>query len=55
MFFSINDEKYLARKGVQNWVEKFSQGRSKASDDAREDCPAENATEINVQRREESR
>jgi hypothetical protein len=27
--------KYLSRKALHNWVEKFSQGRSKVADDAR--------------------
>jgi hypothetical protein len=29
----------LSRKAVPNWVEKFSQGRSKVADDARSGCP----------------
>jgi transposase len=32
-------------KTVQNWVEKFSQGRSKVADDARSGRPVETATE----------
>jgi hypothetical protein len=36
-------------KVVHNWVEKFSQGHSKVSDDARSDCPVEIATEATVQ------
>jgi hypothetical protein len=30
--------KCLSRKAVQNWVEKFSQGRSKVANDARPDA-----------------
>jgi hypothetical protein len=33
--FSVYDEKCLSRKAVHDWVEKFSQGRSKVADDAR--------------------
>jgi hypothetical protein len=33
--FAIYVEKCLSRKVVHNWVEKFSQGRSKVADDAR--------------------
>jgi hypothetical protein len=33
--FPVYGGKCLSRKGVQNWVEKFSQGRSKVADDAR--------------------
>jgi hypothetical protein len=40
----------LSRKAVQNWVEKFSQGRSKAIDDARSCLSVEIATEATVQR-----
>jgi hypothetical protein len=34
--FSVYGGKCLSRKAVRNWVEKFSQGRSKASDDETE-------------------
>jgi hypothetical protein len=33
--FPVYDGKCLSRKAVHNWVEKFSQGRSKFADDAR--------------------
>jgi hypothetical protein len=40
----------LSPKAVKDWVEKFSQGRSKVADDARPDHPVEIATETTVQR-----
>jgi transposase len=43
----------LSHKAVHNWVEKFSQGRSKVADDARPGRPVEIATEGNVQQAEE--
>jgi transposase len=46
-------KKCLSRKAVRNWVEKFSQGRSKVADVARPGRPVKIATEINVQRVEE--
>jgi hypothetical protein len=33
--FPVYAGKCLSRKAVHNWVEKFSQGRSKVADDAR--------------------
>jgi hypothetical protein len=33
--FPVYDEKCLLCKAVHNWVEKFSQGRSKVTDNAR--------------------
>jgi hypothetical protein len=33
--FSVYDEKCLSREAVHNWVEKFSQGRSKVANDGR--------------------
>jgi hypothetical protein len=33
--FSVYGGKFLSRRAVHNWVEKFSQGRSKVVDDAR--------------------
>jgi hypothetical protein len=33
--FPVCGGKCLSRKGVQNWIKKFSQGRSKVADDAR--------------------
>jgi hypothetical protein len=32
--FPVHGGKYLLSKVVHNWVEKFSQGRSKVTDDA---------------------
>jgi hypothetical protein len=32
--FLVYGKKYLSRKAVHNWVEKFSQGLSKVTDDA---------------------
>jgi hypothetical protein len=44
--FSVYSGKSLWRKAVQNWSEKFSQGRrSKVADDARPGRPVEIATE----------
>jgi hypothetical protein len=43
----------LSRKAFRNWIEKFSQGRSKVADDDRPDRPVEIATEATVQRVEE--
>jgi hypothetical protein len=43
----------LSRKADHNWVEKFSQGRSKVADDAQPGLPVEIATEATVQRVEE--
>jgi hypothetical protein len=33
--FPVYSGKCLSRKAVHNWVERFSQGRSKVADDAR--------------------
>jgi fructose/tagatose bisphosphate aldolase len=41
------------RKAVHSWVEKFSQGRSKVTDDTGPGRPVEIATEATVQRVEE--
>jgi transposase len=43
----------LSSKAVHKWVEKFSQGRSKVPDDARQGRLVETATEATVQRVEE--
>jgi hypothetical protein len=43
----------LLHKAIQNWVEKFSQGRSVVADDARRGCPVEIVIEAPVQRVEE--
>jgi transposase len=51
--FPVYDGKCLSNKAVHIWVEKFSQGRSKAADDARPSRPVETATEATVQRVEE--
>jgi hypothetical protein len=45
--------KCSSRKAVHNWVEKFSQGRSNVSDDARPSRTVDIATEATVQRVEE--
>jgi hypothetical protein len=51
--FILYGGKCLSRKGVHNWFEKFSQGRSKFVYDTRPDRPFEIATETTVQRAEE--
>jgi hypothetical protein len=51
--FLVYVGKCLSRKAVHNWVDSFSQGRSKITDDARPDRPVEIATEATVQRVEE--
>jgi transposase len=51
--FPVYGGKCLSRKAVHNWVEKFSQGRSKVADDARPGRPVEIATEATAQRVEE--
>jgi hypothetical protein len=48
--FPVYDEKLLSRKAVHNWVEKFSQGRSKVAHEAQPGCPIEIATEATVER-----
>jgi hypothetical protein len=52
--FSVYGGKCLLHKAVRNWVEKFSQGRSKIADDARPGHTIENVTESTVQHMEES-
>jgi transposase len=47
--FSAYGGKCLSRKAVHNWIEKFSQGRSKVADGARPGQPVEIATEATVQ------
>jgi hypothetical protein len=42
--FHVYDGKCLSRKAVHNWVEKFSQGRSKVADDARLDAEVAETT-----------
>jgi transposase len=51
--FAVYGRKCFSRKAVHNWVEKFSQGRSKVADDARPGRPVETTTEATVQRVEE--
>jgi hypothetical protein len=51
--FPVYSGKCLSCKAVHNWLEKFSQLRSKAADDARPGRPVETATEVIVQRVEE--
>jgi hypothetical protein len=43
--FPVYGGKYFSRKAVHNWVEKFSQGPSKVTDDAR---PSMEVAEIRV-------
>jgi hypothetical protein len=43
----------VSHKAVHNWVEKFSQGRSKVARDVRPGRPVETATEATVQRVED--
>jgi transposase len=51
--FPVYVGKCLSRKAVHNWVEKFSQRRSKVADDARPGLPVEIATEATAQRVED--
>jgi hypothetical protein len=51
--FSVYGGKCLSRKAVHNWVEKFSEGRSKVADDARPGPTFEMVIEATVQRVEE--
>jgi hypothetical protein len=51
--FPVYGGKCLFCKAVHNWVEKFSQGRSKVMDDACPCCPVEIATDATVQQVEE--
>jgi hypothetical protein len=48
--FPFYGGKCLSCKVVHNWIEKFSQGRSKVADDARPVRPVEIATEATVLR-----
>jgi hypothetical protein len=47
--FPVYIGKCLSHKGVHNWVEQFSQGRLKDTDDARSGCPVETGTEATAQ------
>jgi hypothetical protein len=51
--FAVYDGKCPSRKAVHNWVDKYSQRRSKVADDARQGRPVEIATEATVHRMEE--
>jgi hypothetical protein len=51
--FSACGGKCLSRKAGHNWIEKFSQGRSKVVGVDRPGRPVENATEASVQRVDE--
>jgi hypothetical protein len=51
--FPVYYGKCLSRKAVHNWIEKFSQQRSKIADDARPAGHVKIATEATVQRVEE--
>jgi hypothetical protein len=48
--FPVYCGKCLSRKAVRNWIEKFSQERSKVTDDVRPARPFEIATEATMQR-----
>jgi hypothetical protein len=50
--FPVYSDKCLLHKEVYNWIEKFSQGCSKITDDARLGCPVEIATETTLQQME---
>jgi hypothetical protein len=50
--FPVYGGKCLSRKAVHNWVEKFSQVRSKVADDSRPGHPVKTAAEATVQRLE---
>jgi hypothetical protein len=47
--FPVYSGKCLSRKAVHSWVDKFSQGRSRVTDDAQPGNPVEIATEATVQ------
>jgi transposase len=51
--FPLCAAKCFSGKAVHNWVQKFSQGRSKVADDSRPGRPVEFATEATVRRVEE--
>jgi hypothetical protein len=44
--FPVYGGKYLSRKAIHNWVEKFSQGRSKVADAARPGRPVQLVEEL---------
>jgi transposase len=48
--FPVYGGKCFSHKAVHNWVERFSQGRSKIADDAQPGRPVEISTEATVQR-----
>jgi hypothetical protein len=47
--FPVYGGNCMLSKVVNNWVEKFSQGHSKVTDDAQPGCPVEIVTEATVQ------
>jgi hypothetical protein len=51
--FPVYGGKCLMCKAVHNWVEKYSQRRSKVTDDAQPGHPVETETETTEQRVEE--
>jgi transposase len=51
--FPVYGGKCFSRKAAHNWVQKFSQGRSRVTENARPGRPVEIATEANLQRVEE--
>jgi transposase len=51
--FPVYREKCLSHKAVHNWVEKFSQGRSKVANDVQPGRLVETVTEATVQQVEE--
>jgi hypothetical protein len=51
--YPVYGGKIISRKAFHNWVEKFSQGRTKDADDAGAGRPVEIATEATVHRVEE--
>jgi hypothetical protein len=48
--FPVYGGKCLSRKAIHNWIHKFSQGRSKVTDDAQQGCLVETVTEATAQR-----
>jgi hypothetical protein len=51
--FPVYGGKCLLHKALHNWVEKFSQGHSKVTDDGQPGRSVETATEVTVQQVEE--
>jgi hypothetical protein len=44
--FAVYGGKFLSQKAVHKWVEKFSQGRSKVADDARQGAEVAEVTDF---------